>query len=96
MTKFRRILCLTRKRRQPGDEVELFLAVKKIMANISLVSRAKTAAGTRRNDSKKHGKNSKKTTRKATAAIWKIFAGLDKPKRTLSKMNLTSMQVSMF
>ena len=105
MTKFGRILRLTRKRRQkwsplqvkallprrPGDEVKLFLAVKKKMANISLVSRAKSAAGTRRNDSKKHGKNSKKTTRRATSAIWRIFAELDKPKRTLSKMNLTSM-----
>ena len=30
------------------------------------------------------------------SAIWRIFAELDKPKRTLSKMNLTSMQVSMF
>ena len=38
--------------------------------------------------------NSKKTTRRATSAIWRIFAELDKPKRTLSKMNLTSMQVS--
>ena len=60
------------------------------------VSIARTAAETRRNDSKKHGKNSKKTTRRATFAIWRIFAELDKPKRTLSKMNLTSMQVSMF
>ena len=32
----------------------------------------------------------------ATTAIWRIFAVLYKPKRTLSKMNLTSMQVSMF
>ena len=44
---------------------------------------------------KKHGKNSKKTTRRATSAIWRIFAGLDKPKRTLSKVNLTLMQVRM-
>ena len=47
-------------------------------------------------------KNSKKTTRGggggsgATSATWRIFAGLDKRKHTLSKMNLTSMQVSMF
>ena len=66
------------------------------MADISLVSTVRTTAGTRRNNSKKHGKNSKKTTRRATSAIWRIFAQLDKPKRTLSKMNLTSMQVSMF
>ena len=66
------------------------------MADISLVSTVRTTAGTRRNNSKKHGKNSKKTTRRATSAIWRIFAELDKPKRTLSKMNLTSMQVSMF
>ena len=72
------------------------MVVKKKMADISLVSIARTAAGTRRNDSKKHGKNSKKTTRRMTFAIWRIFAELDKPKRTLSKTNLTSMQVSMF
>ena len=45
---------------------------------------------------KKHGKNSKKTTRRVTSAIWRIFVELDKPKRTLSKINLTSMEVSMF
>ena len=61
------------------------------MADTSLVSRVRTIAGTRR----KNCKNSKKTTRGATSAIWRIFAELDKPKRTLSKMNLTSMQVSM-
>ena len=47
----------------------------------------------RRNNSKKHSKNSKKTTRMATSAIWTIFVELDKPKGTLSKMNLTLMQV---
>ena len=57
------------------------------MAHISLVSRVRT----RRKNGKKHGKNSKKTTRRATSAIWRIFAELDKPKRALSKMNLTSM-----
>ena len=60
MTKFGRILCLTRKRRQkcsplqvkallprrPGDEVELFWFWK-TMADISLVSIARTAAGTK-------------------------------------------------
>ena len=53
------------------------------MADISLVSRVRT----RRKNSYKHGKNSKKTTRRATSAIWRIFAEIDKPKRTLSKMN---------
>ena len=43
-------------------------------------------------ESKKHGKNSK-TTRRATSVIWRIFANVDKPKRTLSKMNLTSMHL---
>ena len=62
------------------------------MADISLVSRVRT----RRKNSLKHGKNSKKTTRRATSAIWRIFAELNNPKRALSKMNLTSMEVSMF
>ena len=34
-----------------------------------------------------------KTTWRVTSANWRIFAELDKPKRTLSKINLTSMQV---
>ena len=55
------------------------LVVKKKMADISRVSGARTAAGTRQNDRKKHGKNSKKTTRRAKSAIWRIFAELDKP-----------------
>ena len=42
---------------------------------------------------KKHGMNSKKTTRRETSAIWRIFVELDKPKHTLSKINLTSMLV---
>ena len=42
------------------------------MADISLVSRVTT----RRNYSKKHDKNSKNTTRRATSAIWRIFAEL--------------------
>ena len=66
------------------------------MVDISLVSRVRTTAGARRNNSSKHDKNSKKTTRRATSAIWRIFAELDKRKRTLSKMKLTSIQVSMF
>ena len=58
------------------------------MADISLVSRVRT----RRKSSLKDGKNSKKTTGRAvTSAIWRIFAELAKPKRALSKMNLTSM-----
>ena len=70
------------------------------MADTSLVSRVRTTAGIRRNIEKhskmENSKNSKKTTQRATSAIWRIFAELDKPKRTVSKMNLTSMQVSMF
>ena len=31
-----------------------------------------------------------------TSAIWRIFAELNNPKRALSKVNLTSMDVSMF
>ena len=42
---------------------------------------------------KNMAKNSKKTTRRPTSAIWRIFVEVDKPKRTLSKMNFTSMQV---
>ena len=68
------------------------------MADTSLVSRVRTKAETRRNNGYKHSKNSKTTTRRARdiCAIWRIFAELDKRKRTLSKLNLTSMQVSMF
>ena len=90
MTKFGRILCLMRKwrkncsplqvkvplSRRPGDEVELFWLWKKKKADISLVSRVRTTAETRRSNSYKHSKNSKKTTRRATSApgIWRIFA----------------------
>ena len=61
------------------------------MADISLVSRVRT----RQNNSQKHGKNSKKTTRRATSAIWRIFAELNNPIRVLLKMNLTFMEVNM-
>ena len=43
------------------------------MANTSLISRVRTTAGTRRNNSLKHSKTSKKTTRRATFAIWRIL-----------------------
>ena len=105
MTKFGRILCLTRKWRQKCSPLQVNAplpektwgrgwidsVVKTKMENTSLVSRVRTTAGTRRNNGWKHSKNSKKTTRRATSAIWRIFAELDKPKRTLSKMNWTSM-----
>ena len=45
------------------------------MADIALVSRVRT------------GRNSKKTTQRATSAIWRIFAELNNPKGALSKMN---------
>ena len=51
----------------------------KKMADISLVLRVRTSAGTRRNNSQKYGKNSKTTTQRATSAISRIFAELDKP-----------------
>ena len=51
----------------------------------------------------KNSKNSKKTTRWTTSANWRIFAELDNPlspkladKYALSKMNLTSIEVTMF
>ena len=69
----------------------VILLVKTKMADTSLVSRVRTTAGTSRSNSFKISKNSKKTTPKATSAIWKMFAEVDKPKRTLSKMNSTSM-----
>ena len=45
------------------------LVVKTKMADISLVSRVRI----RWNNSLKHSKNSKKTTQRATSAIWRIF-----------------------
>ena len=109
-TKFGRILCLMRKWRQKCSPLQVnasltekmwgrswvVLVVKTKMANTSLISRVRTTAGTRRNNSLKHSKTSKKTTRRATFAIWRIFAELDKLKHTLLKMNLTPMEVSMF
>ena len=51
----------------------------------------------------KHSKKSKKTTQWTTSAIRRILAELNNPsspkladKHVLSKMNLTSMEVSMF
>ena len=61
------------------------------MVDTSLVSRVRTTAGTKRNNGLKHDKNSKKTTRRAISAIWRIFVELNNPKRALSKMNLTSI-----
>ena len=104
MTKFGRILCLTRKWRKKYGLLQVnepltektwgqgwvVLVVKTKMADTSLVSRVKTIAGTRRSNIKKHSKNSK-TTWKATSAIWRIFEEVDKPKRTLLKMNWTSI-----
>ena len=91
---------LSHRLRHRGNEAELFWFLKIKMADTSLVSRVKTTAGTRpknsKKHSKKHSKNSKKTTRRATSAIWRIFAKLDKPNSKLSKINLTSMQVSLF
>ena len=69
---------------------------EKKKADILLVSKVRTTAGPRRNNGLKHNKNSKKTNQRATSAIWRIFAELDKSKRKLSKINLTSMQVSLF
>ena len=76
-----------------GDEVELFWLWKQKMVDISLVSGVRN----RRKNSWKHGKNSKKTTRRAISSIWKSYIEeLNNSKRALLKMNLTSMEVSMF
>ena len=110
MTKFGRILCLTRKRRENCSPLKVnapltektwgrgwvVFVLKTKMVDTSIVSRVRTTAGTRRNNGYKHSKNSKKTTRRATSANWRIFTTLGKSKRTLSKINLTSMQVSTF
>ena len=51
----------------------------------------------------KHSNNNKETTQKTASAIWRIFAELNNPlspkfadEHAISKMNLTSMEVSMF
>ena len=66
------------------------------MADTSLASIVRSTAGLDEIMAKSIAKNSKKTTRRATSAICTIFRELDKSKRTLSKINLTSMKVSMF
>ena len=58
------------------------------MAGTSLVSRLRTTVGTRRNNSYKHTKNSKKTTQEATSAIWRIFAELDKLYTVEDELNI--------
>ena len=93
VTKFGRVLCLTRKWRQKCSPLQVNApltektwgrdVVKTKMADTSLVSRVRTAAGTTPNNGWKQSKNNKKTTRRATSAISRIFAELDKPKRTL-------------
>ena len=72
------------------------------MTDISLVSRVRTTAGTRRNNSKKHCEKQQEDNSGgggggATSATWRIFAGLGLGLGLWSsKMNFTSMQVSMF
>ena len=66
------------------------------MAGISRDSRVRT----RRKNSSKHGENNKKTSRRATSAIWGIFAELNNPKSAQSiedELDIDgSMEVSMF
>ena len=67
------------------------------MADTSLVSRVGTIQLDRTSKVMvKNSKNRRKTTQRATSAVWRIFAELDKPKRIVSKMNLTSAQVNLF
>ena len=97
MTEFGRTLCLTRKWHQKcsllqvnapltektwGRDWVVFVGKTK-MVDTSLLSRVRTTAGTWRNNGWKHSKNSKKTTRRVTFAIWRIFVELDKPKRVI-------------
>ena len=42
---------------------------------------------------KNMAKNNKKTSQRATSAIWRILAELNNSKSALPKMNLTSMNV---
>ena len=73
------------------------MVVKKKMADISLVSRVRTTARTGFLKAKNMAKTARRQLRgRHLLAIWRIFAELNKPKRILSKRNLTSMQVSMF
>ena len=87
MTKFGRILCLTRKWHQKCSLLQVNAAltkktcgwdwvvfvVKTKMADTSLVSRVRTTAGTRQNNAKKDSENSKKPTRRETSAIWRLL-----------------------
>ena len=76
-----------------GDEVELFWLWKQKMVDISLVSGVRN----RRKNSWKHGKNSKKTTRRATLICYlenicrAACTNLPTYLAALSKMNLTLM-----
>ena len=83
MTKFGRILCLTRKWHQKCSLLQVnapltkktwgwdwvVFVVKTKMADTSLVSRVRTTAGTRQNNAKKDSENSKKPTRRATCHL---------------------------
>ena len=101
MTKFGRILCLTRKWRQKCSPLQVnapltektwgrgwvVVVVKTKMADTSLVSRVRLGEII--------AKNIAHTARRELggrhlSAIWRLFSELDKPKRTLSKINLTS------
>ena len=65
------------------------MVVQTKMADISLVPRVRTRQKTWQEQQEDN--SNKKTT-----ALWRIFAELKNRERTLSKMNLTSMEVSMF
>ena len=90
MTKFGRILCLTRKWRQKCSPLQVKAPLtEKTWGGVELFSLWKLKWRTLHSDTS-HGKNRKKTTRRATSAIWRIFAELNNPKRALLKINLTS------
>ena len=65
------------------------MVVQTKMADISLVPRVRTRQKTWQEQQEDN--SNKKTT-----ALWRIFAELKNRERALSKMNLTSMEVSMF
>ena len=65
------------------------MVVQTKMADISLVPRVRTRQKTWQEQQEDNW--NKKTT-----ALWRIFAELKNRERALSKMNLTSMEVSMF